>query len=277
MACYFPFKGEEGIPFQCGKCPYCLQRRANDWVFKCIQEAKVSISAHWCTFTYVQPNITEKGFMTIDKTSLQKFFKRLRKKYPETHPKIKYYAVGEYGTKTLRPHYHAIIFNAHREDILEAWTGVYGETENGLVHFDLVNENTVMYTTKYMMKSKKVPLFEGDDRIPEFQLFSKGLGISYLSKQVIEWHKADPTRLYVTVDGFKKALPRYFRLKIYDELERQKQAEYAQQKANEEYDRQYKQYKKSKSKGQTFEEFRFSRKKNAIKAFHEHLSQRDKL
>lgn len=215
--------------------------------------------------------------MTIDKTSLQKFFKRLRKKYSESHPKIKYYAVGEYGTKTLRPHYHAIIFNAHREDILEAWQGVYGETENGIVHFDLVNENTIMYTTKYMMKEKKIPLFDGDDRNKEFQLFSKGLGISYLSPQVIEWHKADITRLYVTVDGFKKALPRYFRLKIYDEIEREKQAEHAQEKSNQVYDEQYKEYLKHRSKEQTFEQFRFSRKNNAIKAFREHLSQRNKI
>lgn len=39
---------------------------------------------------------------------LQKFFKRLRKKFGEG---IRYFACGEYGSKNGRPHYHALLFN----------------------------------------------------------------------------------------------------------------------------------------------------------------------
>jgi len=278
MPCYFPFKKEgENIPLPCGKCPYCLQRRANNWVFRCMQHAKIADTAHWCTFTYVQPSITPNGFMTVQKRSLQLFFKRLRFLYPKEHPPIKYYACGEYGDKTERPHYHAIIFNADQDKILKAWEGVYGEVENGLVHFDLVNENTIMYTAKYMNKGKLIPKFKEDDRTPEFQLFSKGLGLNYLTDQTIKFHKADIMRLYATVGGFKKALPRYFRLKIYNELEREQQALIAQERSNEVYNTQYEEYLLHRSKGQTFEQFRFARKNNAIDHFKKVTSSRKKL
>lgn len=44
---------------------------------------------------------------TLCKRDLQLFFKRLRKLVP-----VRYFACGEYGTITHRPHYHAIIFGA---------------------------------------------------------------------------------------------------------------------------------------------------------------------
>ena len=57
--------------------------------------------------------------MTLQKSDLQKFFKRLRKK---THEKISYYAVGEYGDNTQRPHYHIILFNAIPRIVEAAWS-----------------------------------------------------------------------------------------------------------------------------------------------------------
>jgi len=286
MACYFPFK-KEGTPLPCGKCPYCLSRRANNWVFRCIQEAKIATCSTWVTLTYENPSITPNGFMTVQKSTFQKFMKRLRKSYPKDHPKIKYFACGEYGDETERPHYHAVIFNADPESIEKAWQGSYihvcettgdiQEIKLGICHFDEVNENTVMYTAKYMMKAKKVPKFKADDRNKEFQLFSKGLGSNYLSPDVLRWHQEDPERLFVTVSGFKKALPRYFRLQIYNEEQREQQAQLAQEKANNEYDKQYKQFLKSRSFNQTFEQWRFSKKNNALDYFRRVTTKRKKL
>lgn len=285
MPCYFPFK-KDTQPLPCGKCPYCLSRRANNWVFRTMQHAKVAQSSLWVTLTYEQPNMTEKNFMTLSKKSLQNFFKRLRKLYPPTQ-EIKYYACGEYGSKTQRPHYHAIIFNCDKEEIEKAWKGTFisvsqqtGEIStviNGDVYFDVLNENTAMYTAKYINKPHKIPAFKGDDRLKEFQLFSKKLGLNYLTPQTIKFHQEDISRLYVTVQGHKKALPRYFRLKIYDEEQRLKQAELAQAQSEQTYQLQYDEYLKSRSKGQTFEEFRFSRKNNALKNFRKETSKRDKL
>ena len=81
MPCYFPFKkkGEE-IPLPCGKCPYCLNRRANNWIFRLQQELKRADSALFVTLTYDNPPLSYSYVRpTVYKPDVQKFFKRLRK------------------------------------------------------------------------------------------------------------------------------------------------------------------------------------------------------
>ena len=99
------------VPFPCGKCPPCLRRRVSGWSFRLVKQGEQACSALFVTLTYDDEKVpkTASGLMTLQKSDLQKFFKRLRKK---THEKISYYAVGEYGDKTQRPHYHIILFNA---------------------------------------------------------------------------------------------------------------------------------------------------------------------
>lgn len=157
--------------------------------------------------------------MSLRKKDLQDFFKRLRK---STKVKsIKYYAVGEYGSDTMRPHYHAIIFDAHPDDILAAWQYVDGTSVvRGHCHFDQVNNNTIAYTAKYMAKSGKIPLFARDDRIPEFSLMSKRLGANYLTPEIVKYHK-ESFRSYLTMEGgATHAMPRYYRDQIFTEEDR---------------------------------------------------------
>lgn len=180
--CMTPFivyqKGVGNVQVPCGRCPLCVARRVSAWSFRLKQEEKRSSSAHFVTLTYGIKNapITSKGFMTIEKTALQLFFKRLRKaheteakKHSMECNKIRYYAVGEYGGKTLRPHYHALIFNSEPGKISAAWN-------LGHIHYGQVTGASIGYTLKYMCKKGKIPLHSNDDRIPEFALMSKGLG-----------------------------------------------------------------------------------------------------
>lgn len=212
--------------------------------------------------------------MTLSKATFQNFVKRLRKmhdKHPERKP-IKYYAAGEYGGKRHRPHYHAIIFNADKDEMENAWKGAYYQKDydqliiNGDIQFGTVTEDSVAYTAKYIDKGRKIPMFKSDDRLPEFQLFSKGLGANYLdSKQTIEFHQSSIDRLYVTVNGFKKALPRYFRLKIYSDYQRELQAELAQLKSNEKIRQQYEEYNSQNSTDKSFDKWIFEKKLASIK------------
>jgi hypothetical protein len=98
--------------------------------------------------------------------------KLLRKVNPN---KIKYYLCGEYGTNTMRPHYHMLIFNAEENTIAEQWQ--YGTD----THFGQIQGASVGYTLKYIDKNKKIPLHINDDRVPEFSLMSKKLGDNYLT------------------------------------------------------------------------------------------------
>lgn len=198
-------------PVRCGKCEGCLKSQINDWAFRLEQEARVSTYIHFVTLTYSPKYVplSENVLPTLSKPDLQKFVKRLRKKYP----KLKYFAVGEYGTKSYRPHYHLIMYNVNdADDIRQAWT--LHKEEIGGVHIgDDVTNGAIPYTLKYIFKKGQVPAFEQDDRLPEFRLMSKKLGINYLTKATIKWHLTDfKNRQYVTTNnGIKIALPRYFR------------------------------------------------------------------
>lgn len=235
--CYQPFVVKKDTPDEqqvpCGKCPACRARTISGWSFRLMQEAKVSISAHWITLTYAPEHIhnnekgctriTDNGFMTLCAKDLELFFKRLRHLHEDfpTGVAIKYFAVGEYGGRFNRPHYHVSLFNARPELIQKAW-------HHGQVHYGEVTEASVGYTMKYMSKPGKIPMHRNDDRVPEFRRMSKGLGKSYLTPAMCKWHKADPNeRMYCNLeDGKKIGMPRYYKTKIYTDAERQEIGEH---------------------------------------------------
>lgn len=46
-----------------------------------------------------------------------------------------------------------------------------------------------------------------------------GIGLNYLTEPMLKWHREDD-RMYVIKDGYKQAIPRYYRDKIFDPFER---------------------------------------------------------
>lgn len=230
MACDTPFyvnnprypiySNDRQVPVPCGKCPACLSRRTSVWTFRLKTHAKNANTSHFVTLTYDTRfvPITKRGFLTLDKRDVQLYFKKLRKAHPK-EVQIKYYLAGEYGSKTFRPHYHIILFNADIELIHKAW-------DKGEVHIGELTEASAAYTAKYINKGKIIPMHQNDDRLPEFSLMSKKLGLNYLSEKIINYHRADIERNFITLeDGKKISLPRYFREKIWTELERRIQAD----------------------------------------------------
>lgn len=236
--CITPFykkedKRNEYIPFPCGKCPNCMRRRTSGWSYRLVKEGERSNSALFITLTYNTESvpISKNGYMTLDKTDLQKFFKRLRKL---TNEKIRYYAVGEYGSQNLRPHYHLIMFNATTRNVENAWK--LNGVDIGSIYIGDVSDASIGYTLKYMTKEGKIPMHIHDDRKKEFSIMSKGIGANYLSKKMINWHKKDlENRMYIPLkDGKKIAMPRYFKDKMYDEFEKFKISNHIKKKLLEE-------------------------------------------
>jgi len=229
-------KKDEQIPFPCGKCPECLKRRASGWSFRLIKEELRSTSALFVTLTYSPDYVlrfikdetytimSKNHFLTLNKKHVQLFFKRLRKLQKD---RIKYYAVGEYGSDNSRPHYHLILFNSTMDNVLKAWALDDPITREpvpfGSVYFGDVRGASVGYVLKYMTKLNKIPEHKNDDRQKEFSLMSKGLGSNYLTEKMVKWHHDDLTnRSYVTTDDNKKiSMPRYYKNKIYDEYQQQ--------------------------------------------------------
>lgn len=209
----------EWMALPCGKCPGCMKRRTSGWSFRLVKEGERSETALFVTLTYDSKYvpITKKGFMSLNKADVQKFMKRLRKL---SERNLKYYACGEYGSKRDRPHYHLIIFNADPEKVEKAWS-----LENkslGQIYIGTVNEASIGYTLKYMSKPGTIPRHRNDDRQKEFSLMSKGLGSNYLSEKMIFWHKSDLiNRVYVPIiEGKKIAMPRYYKDKIYNQMDK---------------------------------------------------------
>lgn len=92
----------------CGKCEGCRVDKANDNATKAFLEAQNWPQNAFLTLTYDNDHLPK--FRSLSKRDLQLFWKRLRKTLPKNQ-KIKYLACGEYGPVTLRPHYHAAVFN----------------------------------------------------------------------------------------------------------------------------------------------------------------------
>lgn len=205
------YRREYNVNVPCGRCPECVKKRVSSWSCRLQKEADVSTSAFFVTLTFSTQHvpISKNGYMTLCKEELQKFFKRLRKR---NYIKLKYYAVGEYGGKFKRPHYHIILFNATEESICKAW-------EKGQVHLGKVEPASIAYCFKYISKDKTLKQHKNDDRLKEFSLMSKGLGKCYIDdKTNLEWHIADlDNRYYIPIRGGDKAsMPRYYRNKIYN-------------------------------------------------------------
>ena len=152
----------------CGRCTECRIRKVKEWSVRCVAEKKTSESAWFVTLTYNDEHLR---FQTVDgvnypvlvKEDCQKFFKRLRKSlFGSKKGNIRYFLSGEYGEKTLRPHYHAIIYNLHFDDLkiykvcgktvyyTSEWlSNIWGL---GYVVIGQCNDKTTTYTCAYTMK-----------------------------------------------------------------------------------------------------------------------------
>lgn len=117
MLCGNPLALENGTLVGCGQCRNCRVNKRRAWTARILLEGK-SIEAtggtvSWVTLTYAPEAVPiaargEEGqpVRTLRPRDLQLAFKRLRKLVGP----FRFFAVGEYGSKTWRPHYHALVF-----------------------------------------------------------------------------------------------------------------------------------------------------------------------
>lgn len=169
--------------------------------------------ASFITLTYRDEDLPANA--SLDKPELQRFLKRLRKSL-ENRP-IKYYASGEYGENTQRPHYHAIIFGlapllGDQALIERAWP-------HGNVFTGSVTYNSARYVAGYIGKKKYGELAEKEygDRKPPFQIQSRGIGERFLQdnkERILE-------DLELTLYGKQCGIPRYYK-KLLTETENQR-------------------------------------------------------
>lgn len=122
MRCKAPFFHKDLKIFcPCGKCLACSISRRRKWTLRIYLESLLWRYQVFATLTYSNETIP-KDF-NLRPRDLTLFFKRLRKNLKGA--KIRYFACGEYGSQTKRPHYHAIIFGLNAVDhtrlISDSW------------------------------------------------------------------------------------------------------------------------------------------------------------
>ena len=236
----------------CGKCIACRLKYSKEWANRCMLELQYHDSAYFLTLTYndehVPVSMTDDGAAsyTLVKRELQLFFKRLRKAFPNDN--IRYYACGEYGDKTFRPHYHVIVYGLHLDDLLfykssvlknsyytseklqRVWSDSGGNGKRspsplGHVIVGSVSWESCAYTARYVMKKLK-----GDDAVlyeqlgieRPFVLMSRkpGIGHDYYDDHP-DMYDYDYINISTSKGGKKFHPPKYFdRLLELDEPEK---------------------------------------------------------
>lgn len=248
----------------CGKCVCCLARKRKDMSVRLAHESRMHEQACFITLTYNDDSIPRAAFCfdrscpdvvrgapqgfnstpTLLPSDVQKFIKRLRR-HLEYRPKIKqdgrdhvdkpirYFCVGEYGTKSRRPHYHLIVFGWKPSDMVFHEERGKGEGRYvisrsaqveklwtyGFSTVCEVNVGVAKYCAQYV--TKKFARFdevnsENDWICPEFTLQSVkngGIGSPWLEKYYQQLRTG-----FVTVSDGKRvskcSIPRYY----YDRL-----------------------------------------------------------
>lgn len=244
MSCYHPipaFRTANGIEFSersgadhfgridipCGQCIGCRMRRASDWELRIMHEASLWPESCFVTLTYSPEFLPSDG--SLSHRHVQLFMKRLRKHFGSRL--VRFYAVGEYGSETARPHYHICLFNvdfrSDRVHMGKSGSGaVFDESAvlSALWKFgrcsvqDLTPE-TASYCARYIMtkalgngasEARKVVLESGEivERVPEYARMSlrPGIGARWLDRYARDVYPHD----FVVARGKKRRAPRFY-------------------------------------------------------------------
>jgi len=194
----------------CGRCDPCRKARANEWAVRLMHEASYWTRKAFVTLTYNDAHLPDDK--SLDKAELQRFFKRVRKALGERD--FKYFAAGEYGEDYGRPHYHFIGFGIDEMDnklIEEKWG-------KGFVSIGTVTIESCRYVSNYVLKANEGGI-KGKDygkRAAPFRMSSQKLGSRYVndnSEQILQHY-------YITVNGVKTALPRYYVKQLGDKVDK---------------------------------------------------------
>lgn len=151
-----------GLCVPCGTCILCREEQARQVAVRIAHHSQGFDESCFVTLTYSDQHLPAHG--SLHYPDLQKFWKRLRINLDRRYgiKRIQYYAVGEYGDKSKRAHYHACIFGhafLHNRVITQTvpylvWTNPFIEETWGLggVRIGALTFQTANYTASYLAK-----------------------------------------------------------------------------------------------------------------------------
>lgn len=189
-------------PVPCGCCPDCRADLAREWSNRCLLELEDNDNVGcFVTLTYNDFNLPiDDDGPSLRKRDFQLFMKRLRWFFPSK--RIRFFACGEYGPRTNRPHYHSILFGLGLSDFGDCIVKKYNKLGQPLWTSDIlsriwpfgyhligaVTKESCDYVARYTLKKQfdldsvgKYPLHI----LPPFTLCSRRPGIGMLRRDAI--------------------------------------------------------------------------------------------
>lgn len=165
------------------------------------------------TLTYDDEHLSSPKLVYAD---FQKFMKKLRKLQNEP---IGVFVTGEYGEKTKRPHWHALIFNWSPDDGVYKYSNDRGDRVyssetltklwgKGIAEYGSVTIHSAGYCARYAAKK----LVHGNDGEHEYEPISKKSSKHAIGKAWIEKYWRDVVNVggVVLPDGTVCSTPRYY-------------------------------------------------------------------
>nr|QJB19825.1 MAG: replication initiator protein [Microvirus sp.] len=224
--------------FPCRKCLACRLNTAREKAIRCIHEAKIHENNIFLTLTYNNDYIADGR---LNYPHFQLFIKRLRElemrpyvkkaqrasnsrkkrylKYVSKKLAISYMVTGEYGDKTKRPHWHAIIFNYRPTDAKHKYTSHTDEEVfssdflqtlwgKGNIEFGSVTMDSAGYVARYAAKK----LAHGKDQNHDYHPIHKTSSKHAIGKRWLERYYTDVfNKGYIVLpNGEKAGIPRYY-------------------------------------------------------------------
>lgn len=192
-------RGYYYMPVPCGKCPDCRADLAREWSNRCLLELEDNNNVGcFVTLTYNDFNLPiDNDGPTLRKRDFQLFMKRLRFHFKDS--RIRFFACGEYGSQTHRPHYHVILFGLGLQDFPDVCVKKYNKINQPLFVSDTlskiwpfgyhligsVTKESCDYVARYTLK-KQLDLDEDGKYslhvVPPFTLCSRRPGIGMLRR-----------------------------------------------------------------------------------------------
>lgn len=222
-----------GLVVPCGKCLQCKIQKRKEWSIRMLHENDSWDRSCFLTLTYQDKYLPYQPigpygpvpypWPTLQKSDIQKFFKRLRRDLANENRHIKYFACGEYGDDNQRPHYHAIVYGLglsadDRNYVMENWPfcdwKVKAIRENS---FGLVEPDSIQYVAGYINKKYNNQVeyeeYHKYAREPTFRILSQGLGKEYIYKNAEQLYQNG----FLTHKSVPQSIPRYYLDKL-DEM-----------------------------------------------------------
>lgn len=176
-----------GVPIPCGQCLACRINQRRVWTARLMLESLCHSNNCFITLTYNDEHCSGQ----LEKRDVQLFIKRLRFHLSKENIQIRYYLCGEYGPKTHRPHYHAIIFGlpqryCNNEFIQKIWS----DDNSKPIGFVFTGYDSSMHAMRYVAGycTKKIigqRDLSGPNKQAEFALMSRRPGIGVPALQQI--------------------------------------------------------------------------------------------